>query len=151
LTNYAISLGHIKEILANENVTIKEGDILLIRTGLSKWIRASTPQSVGPWEDNTYIGVDPTPEFLEWVWNNHIAALGSDATSVEAIPASDGTRMRLHEACLAGWGMILGELLDLEALAKTAARNNRWTFFLTICPINLKGGAATMANTLAIF
>jgi kynurenine formamidase len=91
LTNYAISLGHIKEILANENVTIKEGDILLIRTGLSKWIRASTPQSVGPWEDNTYIGVDPTPEFLEWVWNNHIAALGSDATSVEAIPASDGT------------------------------------------------------------
>jgi hypothetical protein len=59
--------------------------------------------------------------------------------------------MRLHEACLAGWGMILGELLDLEALAKTAARNNRWTFFLTICPINLKGGAATMANTLAIF
>lgn len=47
--------------------------------------------------------------------------------------------------------MMLGELLDLEKLAKVAENNSRWTFFLTIAPLNLRGGAATTANTLAIF
>ncbi|OQU93643.1 hypothetical protein CLAIMM_00125 [Cladophialophora immunda] len=151
LSNYAISLVQIQEILQEEGVAVKQGDVLVIRTGLSKWIKESTPESIGPWERDQYIGVDPTREFLEWVWNNNIAALASDAISVEAIPASDNTRLRLHEACIAGWGMMLGELLDLEALAKVAEREKRWTFFLTVSPLNLEGGAATIANTLAVF
>lgn len=59
--------------------------------------------------------------------------------------------MRFHEAALAGWGMPIGELLDLEKLAVMAEKHKRWSFFLTVCPLNLEGGAATPANTLAIF
>ena len=59
--------------------------------------------------------------------------------------------MRLHEACLPGWGMPIGELFDLEALAEAAERHKRWSFFLTVCPLNVEGGAATLANTLAVF
>lgn len=59
--------------------------------------------------------------------------------------------MRLHEQCLPGWGMPIGELLDLEKLSEIAQAQRKWSFFLTICPLNIEGGAATMANTLAIF
>jgi len=47
--------------------------------------------------------------------------------------------------------MPIGELFDLEALAKIAEENQRWTFFLTYCPLNFEGGAASTANTMAIF
>lgn len=46
--------------------------------------------------------------------------------------------------------MPIGELLDLEALAAVTEKHQRWTFFMTICPLNIEGGAATVANTLAI-
>jgi hypothetical protein len=47
--------------------------------------------------------------------------------------------------------MLIGELLDLEKLAEIAEREKKWSFFLTICPVNIKGAAATIANTLAVF
>lgn len=59
--------------------------------------------------------------------------------------------MSFHEVALAGWGMPIGELLDLEKLAELAEKNHRWTFFLSVCPLNVEGGIATPANTLAIF
>ena len=89
LSNYGISLTQIKEMIEEEGLTLRQGDILIVRSGLSKWIRASTPESVGPWERGTYIGVDPTPELIEWVWNQNFAAVAGDATSFESIPASD--------------------------------------------------------------
>lgn len=45
---------------------------------------------------------------------------------------------------------MLGELLDLETLAEMAEREQRWSFCLTVCPLNIEGGAATTSNTMAI-
>lgn len=89
LSNYGISLTQIKEMIKEEGLAIRQGDILIVRSGLSKWIHESTPESVGPWEGNQYIGVDPTPEFLEWAWDQNLGAVAGDATSFESIPASD--------------------------------------------------------------
>jgi hypothetical protein len=47
--------------------------------------------------------------------------------------------------------MPIGELFDLEELAELAEKHQRWSFFLTVCPLNIEGGAATISNTLAIF
>jgi hypothetical protein len=58
--------------------------------------------------------------------------------------------MRFHEAALAGWGMPIGEIFDLEKLSELCAREQRWSFFVTVCPLNVTGGVATVANTIAI-
>jgi hypothetical protein len=58
---------------------------------------------------------------------------------------------RLHRMCILGWGMPLGELFDLGGLARIAEKNKRWSFFLTVSPLNLQGGANTLSNTVAIF
>ena len=40
---------------------------------------------------------------------------------------------------------------DLEAVAETAARLNRWEFLLTVAPVSVTGGTGFPANPLAIF
>ncbi|KAL4939234.1 hypothetical protein BDV06DRAFT_225205 [Aspergillus oleicola] len=149
--NYPITLDHINGMLADQNLDVRQGDILIVRTGLSKAIRASDPRIKGLWERGTHIGVDPTPPLIAWLWDKRLAAIASDAVAFECIPASDKSFMRLHEACLAGFGMSIGELFDLEAIAAVAEKNQRWSFFLTVCPLNVQGGVATIANTMAIF
>lgn len=49
------------------------------------------------------------------------------------------------------WGMPLGELWDLEALATACEEENRWTFFFTSAPLNNPGGIASPPNAIAVF
>ena len=48
-------------------------------------------------------------------------------------------------------GMPLGEMFDLEKLAKTCREKNRWTFFVTSSPANCPRGVSSHANAQAIF
>ncbi|KAL6231971.1 hypothetical protein BDW75DRAFT_247548 [Aspergillus navahoensis] len=149
---HAISLEEIKEIIEEEKLDIRPGDIFIVRCGLSKYLRQATPEDKSPFDDPyTHVGVDPTPEFIEWLWDHNIAAVAGDALSFEALPASDGTAQRLHRICIPGWGMPLGELFDLESLSRIAEKNKRWSFFLTVSPLNIQGGANTLSNAVAIF
>ncbi|KAG9666821.1 hypothetical protein KCU99_g10212, partial [Aureobasidium melanogenum] len=147
---YAIKLHQIKDILADQGTEIRDGDILLVRAGISKYLHTCKPEDKSPPQSQTHVGIDPEPELLEWIWNSHFAAVGGDSLACEAVPAYDGTFGKLHSACIPGWGMMIGELLDLEALSELAAKNNRWSFFMTICPINVDGGVATLSNTIAV-
>jgi kynurenine formamidase len=92
-TSYPISLAQLKEIVQEEGLTIRQGDVLIVRSGLSKWVKSSTPDSVGPFKENTHFGVDPTPDLLEWIWDNNFSAMGGDAIAFETVPASDGSCM----------------------------------------------------------
>jgi hypothetical protein len=89
-SNYAISLDQIEGMIQDEKLTIRQGDILIIRTGLSKWNRASTPES-GHWGEKGCIGVDPTPELFAWIWNQNLGAVASDSVAFECVPAPDGS------------------------------------------------------------
>ena len=48
----------------------------------------------------------------------------------------------LHEILLAGWGMPIGELFDLEKLAEHCRHTGRWSFFLSSEVCNVPGGVA---------
>ena len=56
----------------------------------------------------------------------------------------------LHEYLLAMWGVMIGEMLDLETLASKCREQNRWFFFFTSAPANVKGGVASHVNGTAI-
>ena len=57
----------------------------------------------------------------------------------------------MHEVLLAGWGMPIGELFDLEKLAGYCKKVKRWSFFVTSEVCNVPGGVASPPNILAIF
>ena len=90
-----ITLTQIKEMTEEERLTIRQGVILIIRSGLSKLVRASTPECKGLFDKNEHIGVDPTRELLEWVWDRNLAAVGGDAVVFEMVPAADKSCMTL--------------------------------------------------------
>ena len=48
----------------------------------------------------------------------------------------------MHEIFLAGWGMPIGELFDLEELAAHCQKTGRYSFFLTSKVCNVPGKPA---------
>ena len=56
----------------------------------------------------------------------------------------------MHETILALWGLPIGEMFDLEALADDCARDGFYEFFFTSAPLNKLGGVASPPNALAI-
>ena len=58
--------------------------------------------------------------------------------SFEAWPCRN-KEWHLHEWLLAGWGMPIGELFDLEKLAQECQKRQRWTFFFSSVPLRVSG------------
>jgi hypothetical protein len=78
--------------------------------------------------------VSQEEKVLDWLHDCYFAAVAGDAPAFEAWPTHE--EYHLHEYILALWGMPLGEMLDLEKLAKRCAETNRWFFFFTSAPAN---------------
>ena len=63
----------------------------------------------------------------------------------------EGVNLPLHTLLIAGLGINLLDNQDLEAVAETAAKLNRWEFMLSIAPVPVTGGTGFPLNALAVF
>jgi Putative cyclase len=134
-------------------VEIRQGDVLLIRTG---WLGAY--EQLGRPERERLAAAgrpaapglhgDDVPAFL---WDNRIAAVAADNPALEATRCSgDASPLKLHVALIARLGMPLGELWRLDELAADCAADGVYDALLVSAPLNLRGGAGTPANALAL-
>lgn len=73
-----------------------------------------------------------------------------DGVSFEVRPTRD-TDWSMHNYCLGGWGVPIGEMFDLERLAELCKKLNRWTFFVTSSPLNHPRAVASPPNMMALF
>ncbi|KAH7240763.1 uncharacterized protein BKA55DRAFT_648869 [Fusarium redolens] len=151
---HTIKLNDIHQIAKECNITFQRGDILLVRIGVIKeWEHSMDVDAKKAYAATTspqHAGVEGTMDVLKWIWNTGFAAVAGDAISWEVYPPSEGGVL-MHEYMLAGWGMPIGELFDLERLAETCKQLNRWTFFMSSTPFNMKGGISSPPNAQAIF
>ncbi|KIW00629.1 uncharacterized protein PV09_07824 [Verruconis gallopava] len=151
MTAYKIPLDTVKAIVAEKRIEIRPGDILLMRSGWVKWYEEHSQdertQKIS--HGSAWIGMEANQESIAWLWDNHFAAVAGDSIGFETAPLDPV--YSFHDNCIAGWGMPIGEMWDLEALADECKKQNRWSFFLTSAPLNLKGGAASPPNAIAIF
>lgn len=153
-TSHAIQLSQLLEVARSQGVRFQPGDILLIRTGWTERYNAMTPPeqiALAEREKRAFVGVEASREMIKWHWDRRFAAVASDTNAYEVWPPTRPWGVSCHEVFLSGWGMPIGELWDLEALSQKCRELNRWTFFLTSCPLNLKGGVASPANVMATF
>ena len=86
------------------------------------------------------MGVESTEDMLRWLWDNQFSAVASDMVAFESSPVgraeiNQGTV--LHQWLLSGWGMPIGEILDLEQLAEHCRETGRWSFFLSSMPLKV--------------
>ncbi|KAL5336411.1 hypothetical protein BJX70DRAFT_409930 [Aspergillus crustosus] len=134
---------------------IRPGDILIIRSGYIAQYnempddKRSRLNEEYKTQKPSNIGVQPSEEILRFLWKKRIAAVAGDSISFEVWPCNErGTQWHLHEWLLAGWGMPIGELFDLEDVAAVCKRLGRWRFFLSS---EVPGAVASPPNALAFF
>lgn len=161
----SIPLEHIKQMIMEQNVSFKPGDILALRVGFTRSYNALDPagqDAVARRPTPDFLGVESSTGMLQWLWNSGFAAVLSDSPSFEQAPVEglwsgkqleDGVKDGglIHQVLIGGWGMPIGELFDLERLAETCQRLDRYTFFLTSVPLKVPGGVASPPNAVAIF
>ncbi|KAF9891034.1 hypothetical protein FE257_005293 [Aspergillus nanangensis] len=156
-TTSAIPLSHIKQLLLDSNVQTRPGDILFIRTGFTAAFNALSPAeelALAQRPAPAFAGIENGESTLRWLWENQFAAIASDAPAFEPAPIlgpHSHPDFTLHQWCLAGWGMPLGEYFDLERAAEYCREKGRATFFLSSVPLNVPGGVASPPNAVAIF
>lgn len=124
---------------------IRAGDAVFIRTG--RWARRA---ALGPW-DISQASAGLHPDAVRWLKQRDIAVLGSDAAH-DALPSYvDGVDFPIHVLTIVAMGMPLLDQLDLENVAKTAARLRRTTFLLTFAPPRIQDGTGSLMNPIATF
>lgn len=138
----AICVSEIKSIVAENNIQIRPGDILFIRSGFTvayNALSASAQETFLSRQPGGYLGLEATKDSLRWLWDCQFAAVASDSPSFERGPATgkyNDPEVTIHQWALAGWGMPIGEMFDVEELAGVCSERNRWSFF--VCSVPLK-------------
>lgn len=149
-SQYGVTLEQLKSVQAEQGVEFRDGDIVLIRFGhiaVYDTFSDERKQEVAKFP-HTWAGIGQSKDVLEWVWDNHFAALAGDSPAFETTPPL--ADFQLHPFILSGFGCPLGELFDLERLAEECAAAQRWSFFFTSAPLNIPGGVASPPNAIAI-
>ena len=148
---HEIQVADLQAAAEAQGVCIEPGDILLVRSGWIAWyldLDADARAAVAG-ESATAAGVPQGEETLRYLWNNHFAAVASDTIAFEVFPV-DPEWGFMHETILALWGMPIGEMFNLEALAEDCAQDGIYEFFFTSAPLNKLGGVASPPNAIAI-
>ncbi|KAG9254757.1 putative cyclase-domain-containing protein [Emericellopsis atlantica] len=151
-TSHEIHLDELLQVARQQRVTFEPGDILIIRSGyISKYheIERRNPAKLEELGSASprLAGVAPTEEIKTWLHDSYFSAVAGDAPAWETWPPAKDF---LHQYLLALWGMPIGEMFDLEALAEQCKRKKRWSFFFMSTPLNIPGGVSSLANALAV-
>ncbi|MFP6826912.1 MAG: cyclase family protein [Pseudohongiellaceae bacterium] len=126
-------------------VVVRPGDAVFVRTG--RWARRA---ALGPWVvAQGAAGLHASA--MPWIKARDVAFLGSDVAS-DVVPSQiEGVQLPVHQLTIVAMGVDLFDNQDLEAVAETAARLNRWEFLVVAAPLAVEGGTGSPVNVLAIF
>jgi kynurenine formamidase len=126
-------------------VRIESGDVVLIRTG--RWGRRAATGPFSLQGGSPGVHVSALPLLRE----RDVAVLGTDV-GLDVVPAGvEGVVIPTHTVAIASIGLLIIDNADLEELAATAARLDRWEFMLSVAPIPVAGATGSVVNAIATF
>ncbi|KAL1926645.1 hypothetical protein VTP01DRAFT_5540 [Rhizomucor pusillus] len=152
LQRHEVTVEELEQVAKEQGVTFKVGDILLVRTG---WIAAYKKLGGGKYcekfdyKNPSAAGVKACQETYAWIWNNHFAAVAGDVFAFEAFPPKSWDDS-CHSMFLGAFGMPIGEMFDLDALAEDSAKDGVYEYFFTSAPLNKLQGVASPPNAICI-
>lgn len=164
-----IPVADVANAAADQGVELRAGDILLIRTGwVHHHLRELTPEqrhaAKNPLRASGLLASEDT---VAWLWDRQFSVVAADNFGVEAFPAQADSPFLteaerrgdvertvyvgvMHNVLIALLGLVLGELWDLDELARRCASDGRWDCLVVSSPLNLTGGTGSPANAVAI-
>lgn len=141
----SIKISDLEKWEAKTGITIRSGDVLLVRTG--RWDRDRKHGSKHLVEGAAGLHVS----VVKWLKEREVAALGADGGN-DALPSGvEGEHAPVHALTLVSLGMPLMDNLDLDDLAKEALNQGRWEFLFVAAPMRVQGGTGSPINPLAVF
>jgi kynurenine formamidase len=145
-TDHAVSVEELERAETSAGVRVESGDTLLVRTG-----RHPRRLALGVWDSRKELaGLHHT--VAPWLKERGVALLGSDGVSdVRQQPFVQVTTHPIHILALVAMGLQLLDNLNLEDIATACSDRGRWEFLLTVAPLKLVGGTASMVNPIAVF
>lgn len=143
----AILPEHLDAACEAQGVTVRTGDVLLIRTG-----------DVGnrrhrPGWDGFSAGDAPGLSLLAapWLHDAQVAAIAVDTWGAEVRPNElPGTFQPLHLIMVVGMGLLVGEIWDLDELAADCAEDGQYDFLFVGPPLVVPGAVGSPLNPQAI-
>jgi kynurenine formamidase len=144
-SGHAITSSELDECAERQNVEIRDGDMVLIRTGYM------TKVVDDDWDD-FYADVRPGLHYstASWIKEHRISAVAADNNAVEAGGVLKGIHIPLHMLILRDMGVHIGEFWYLEDLAADCADDHVYEFMLVAPPLRIEGGAGSPINPLAL-
>lgn len=154
---HAISYEDCVAAEAREGVTVRSGDIVLLRTGMMAKARAGDVIGYG---SGTHLEGMPMPGFpgvglgaVEFFHEREVAAVATDTVTFEVMPwdpAVPGAILPIHCLDLVEMGLTQGQNWDLEDLAADCAADGQYDFLLEASPQPFVGGVGSPVNPIAI-
>ncbi len=162
----AVSADELDEVMRRQRVELGTGDILLVRYGWLTWYGSTDQETrdrlgfgAALRDDELETsgaffpapGLSPEERTAEWLWDHHVAAVAEDTPSLEAMPF-DRTSVAgfLHYRVMALLGIAVGELFDLDGLARDCEEDGVYEGLFAAAPLNKVGGSGSTANALAM-
>ena len=141
---YAITADDLDATARAQDVEIRTGDAIIVRTGQTETRR-------GNWGD--YNG-GPAPGLslhtAPWLHAHDIAAIATDTWGCEVRPNEIDLFQPLHVVALVHMGIPFGEIWDLQAIGADCAADGVYEFLLSAPSLPITGAAGSPVNALAI-
>jgi kynurenine formamidase len=156
-TSFSFTVDDLERARANAEITYRQGDIIVLRTGFLRWYRslpAPDRERISHPRELRACGLEHTERMAEYLWNSHAAAVAADCPSLEVWPQDYSEAGfpfgALHRILLGQFGMWIGELWELDNLADRCAQIGRHEVLIASAPLHVEGGVSSPANALAI-
>jgi kynurenine formamidase len=128
-----------------QEVTVQEGDILLVRTGHARRLA-----ELGPWNTpEAKAGLHPT--VMPLLAERGVVALGSDGNNDTAPSTTEGIGFPIHVLAIVAMGIHLLDYLQFEDVRAVCESKRRWEFLFVAAPLFVVGGTGSPLNPIAVF
>ena len=145
--DYVVINNDLNECAKAQNVEIKQGDFVIVRTGQME-------QRLDDGEWGGYAGGDAPGlafETAEWIYEKEIAAICTDTWGCEVRPnETKDAQQPWHWVVIPMIGITMGEIFYLRELAKDCEEDKIYDFFFCAPPLPITKAVGSPINPMAI-
>ncbi len=142
---YPLSAADLDEASEFGHVSVRPGDLVLIRTGQMRWFLEGDRERYGT------PAPGPSLQTVEWFHDHDVAAVATDNITFEVYPCErEDALLPVHLLHLVDMGMTQGQNWNLEELAIDCGGDGRYTMFLDASPMPVTAAVGSPVNPVAI-
>lgn len=142
-----ISKSELQTCADDQDVELRERDVLVIRTG---WLERYYAGEREPVEAFDEPGITYSEELAAWFHETEIPTFVTDTLASERTHPESGIRLPLHATFIRDQGILFTEITLLDELAADCAEDQKYDFMYVCSPLKVIEGTASPVNPLAI-